>query len=59
MAASLDGHRPWLWALLVAAPLAIIELPAAASGAPLGGLLFAAIGAAGSWLARRAMRTER
>ena len=55
IAAALDGRRPWLWTLLVGAPLAIIEVPTTGSAAPLVGLLFAGIGASFGLLVRRAM----
>ena len=46
--------RPWLWALLVGAPLAIIEVPASRSVAPLLGLAFASVGAVAGWALARA-----
>ena len=55
LAAALDGRRPWLWTLLVGAPLAIIEAPATGSAASLVGLLFAGIGASLGLLLRRAL----
>ncbi|HEY2917025.1 MAG TPA: hypothetical protein VGI98_07415 [Candidatus Limnocylindrales bacterium] len=51
--AAVDGRHPWGWALLVGAPLAIIEVPASGSLAPLAGVAFAAVGAAGGWLLAR------
>lgn len=53
--AALDGRRPWLWTLLIGAPLAIIEVPASGSAASLVGLLFAGIGASFGLLVRRAI----
>ncbi len=55
---ALDGRRPWPWAVLVGAPLPIVELPSvgAASGAPLVALLFAAIGASFGVMIRRVAR---
>lgn len=55
LAAALDGRRPWLWTLLVGAPLAIIEVPATGSAASLVGLLFAGVGATLGLLVRRAI----
>lgn len=52
--AAIDGRRPWLWALLVGAPLPIIEVPSTGSSAPLVALLFAAIGASIGVIVRRA-----
>ncbi len=56
LVAAIDGRRAWLWTLLVGAPLALIEVPATGSAAPLVGLLFAAIGASIGILARRAVQ---
>jgi hypothetical protein len=55
LAAGVDGRRPWLWTLLVGAPLAIIEVPATGSAASLVGLVFAGIGASFGLLVRRAI----
>ena len=59
IAAGLDGRRPWLWTLLVGAPLAIIEVPATGSAAALVGLVFAGVGASFGLLVRRAVGSER
>ncbi|HEX7950046.1 MAG TPA: hypothetical protein VF494_06840 [Candidatus Limnocylindrales bacterium] len=59
LAAALDGRRPWLWTLLVGAPLAIIEVPATGSAASLVGLLFAGIGASLGLLLRRTLAPRR
>lgn len=54
------GRRPWLWALLVGAPLPIIEVPAAGSWASLAAIVFAAVGSViGIVLPRPAMERER
>jgi hypothetical protein len=56
--AAVEGRRPWLWALLIGAPLAFIEVPASGSPAPLAGLAFAGLGAAVGWLLSRGMRAQ-
>jgi hypothetical protein len=56
--AFVDRRRPWLWAVLVGAPLAMIEVPTTGSLAPLAGLAFAAVGAAVGWLLTRAIGTR-
>jgi hypothetical protein len=57
VAAALDGRRPWLWTLLVGAPLPIVEIvgQASPSAAPLIAVLFAAVGASLGILVRRAV----
>jgi hypothetical protein len=57
LVAAIDGRRPWLWAILVGAPLPILEASAAPGGvAPLAlvALLFATIGATFGIVVRRA-----
>jgi hypothetical protein len=56
LVAAVDGRRPWLWTLLVGAPLPIVEVPGSGSGAPLVALLFAAIGVSVGILVRRAVQ---
>jgi hypothetical protein len=56
--AFVDRRRPWLWALLVGAPLAIIEVPASGSAAPLAGVVVAAVGAGVGWLLARGTGTR-
>ena len=53
--AAADGRRPWLWAVLVGLPLAVIEVPSSGSAAPLAALLFAAVGASIGLVGRRAL----
>jgi hypothetical protein len=55
VAAVIAGDRPWVWALLVGAPVPIIEVPASGSLAPLAALACAAIGAGLGFVARRAV----
>jgi hypothetical protein len=56
LVAVIDGRRPWLWTLVVGAPLPIVELPAGGGSAALVALLFAAVGASLGLLARRAIQ---
>lgn len=53
---AIAGRRPWLWALLIGAPIPIVEVPPTGGTAPLVALLFAAIGAGIGLLARRAIQ---
>ncbi len=53
------GRQPWLWTLLVGAPLPIVEIPSSGSAAPLVALLFAAIGSSLGMLVRAAVRASR
>jgi hypothetical protein len=50
------GRRPWLWALLIGAPLPIIELAGAGAWASLAAIVFAAVGASLGLLIRRVLR---
>lgn len=54
--AAVDGRRPWLWTLLVGAPLPIFEIATTGSTASTVGLLFAAIGASIGIVVRRALQ---
>jgi hypothetical protein len=45
ISAAIGGRRPWLFALLVAGFVPLIEIPRGDGGAPLFALLFAGIGA--------------
>ena len=54
--AAAAGTRPWLWALLVGAPLPIIEIANGGSTASLIALTFAAVGAGIGWGVRLALR---
>lgn len=55
---ALDGHRPWLWAVLVGAPTPLLELPGGGSTGSLLALAFAAVGAAIGWGIARAARSS-
>ena len=53
LATTLDPRRWLLWAAIVGGPLVILEVSATGSPAPMAALVFAAVGAAGGWLASR------
>jgi hypothetical protein len=57
--AFLGGRRPWLWALLVGAPLPAVEIVTEGTLASLIALTFAAVGAAIGWGLRRAIEPAR
>lgn len=59
VAAFVGGRRPWLWALLVGAPLPAVEIVTEGTLAPLIALSFAAVGAAIGWGLRRAIQPAR
>lgn len=54
--AAIDGGRPWLWALLVGAPVPLLEIRDAGSSGAILALGFAAGGATIGWLVARAAR---
>lgn len=51
-----DGRRPWLWTLLVGAPVPIFEIATTGSTASIVGLFFAAIGASIGIVVRHAVQ---
>ncbi len=57
--AAVAGRRPWLWTLLVGAPLPCVEIPSSGSAAPLAAVLFAAVGSSLGILVRGAVRAAR
>lgn len=54
--AAIAGDRPWLWALLVGAPVPLLEIRDAGSSGAILALGFAACGAAIGWLVGKATR---
>jgi hypothetical protein len=54
VAAAIGGSRPWLWAILVGAWTPIIEMGSGGSTGSLLALVFAGLGSAVGFLARRA-----
>ena len=55
LVAGAAGRWPWLWALLIGAPIPIAEVPPTGGTAPFVALAFAAVGAGIGYLARRAL----
>jgi hypothetical protein len=53
VAAAIGGARPWLWAILVGAWTPIIEIGSGGSTGSLFAMVFAGLGAAVGFLARR------
>jgi uncharacterized membrane protein len=58
VAAAIGGTRPWLWAILVGAWTPLIEIPGGGSTGSALALVFAGLGAAVGFLARRATRQD-
>lgn len=54
--AAIDGRRPWLWAALIGAPTAIVEIVTTGNTGSLLAIAFAAVGASIGWAVGREVR---